>query len=43
MKEQGDVSYKDDVASWDDLAQSKFSNRLVGPGRLGTDQAITRD
>jgi len=22
---------------------SMFSNRLVGPGRLGTDQAINRD
>ena len=23
--------------------QAMFSNRLVGPGRLGTDQAINRD
>ena len=29
MKEQGDVSYKDDVASWDDLAQSRHCPHLL--------------
>lgn len=29
MKEQGDVSYKDDVASWGDLAQSRHCPHLL--------------